>query len=291
MVEQAQFGEAHGYQSFWLPEFHFNTVALPDPLMVLAAVAAGTRTLQLATTSYLLPLRNPLLAAEQVAVLDHLSAGRVLLGVGRGYSSETLRSFAIDPSEKRARFQWALQLMIRAWSGAAVSLHDDGACAVTVEPRPVQRPHPPIWIAAFGPKALRQAGAFGMPYLASPLETLHALRDNFEHYDKAVAAAGHAPVTTRPIMRTLFVSEHSTTVRDLRARLTQAALPAGLTASPQIEDWAIIGDRAYVVDKLAQYRELLKPTHLVVTRLRIEGLDENTLRASLGRVADIVHAA
>ena len=101
---QAAFAEGLGYQSFWLPESHFNAQAIPDPLMLLASVAAATRTLRLATTSYLLPLRNPLLAAEQVAVLDHLSGGGVTLGIGRGYSRETLRAFAIDPSAKLELF-------------------------------------------------------------------------------------------------------------------------------------------------------------------------------------------
>ena len=82
LSQQASRAEALGYESFWLPENHFNPGAIPDPLMLLAAVAAATKRIQLATTSYLLPLRNPLQAAEQVAVLDQLSGGRVLLGVG-----------------------------------------------------------------------------------------------------------------------------------------------------------------------------------------------------------------
>ena len=91
--EQALFAEQHDYQSFWLPENHFGEGALPDPLMLLASAATTTHRIQLATTSYLLTLRNPLQAAEQVAVLDQLSGGRVLLGVGRGYAPEMLRAF------------------------------------------------------------------------------------------------------------------------------------------------------------------------------------------------------
>ena len=64
--EQAAFAESHGYESFWLPENHFGEGALPDPLMLLASAAATTTSIKLATTSYLLTLRNPLQAAEQV---------------------------------------------------------------------------------------------------------------------------------------------------------------------------------------------------------------------------------
>ena len=85
LTRQASLAEGWGYESFWLPENHFTgDAAIPEPLMLLAAVAAGTRTIRLATTSYLLPVRHPLQAAEQVAVLDRLSGGRVVLGVGRG---------------------------------------------------------------------------------------------------------------------------------------------------------------------------------------------------------------
>ena len=285
---QAAFAEARGYQTFWLPESHFNAQALPDPLMLLASVAAATRTLRLATTSYLLPLRNPLLAAEQVAVLDHLSGGRVTLGIGRGYSRETLRAFAIDPSAKRELFEWAYHLMLRAWRGEAVSLHDDGTAAVRVEPRPLQRPHPPVWVAAFGPKALQQVGRLGLPYLASPIETLSELCANFAAYDAAVAAAGHPPITVRPVMRTVFVSANRSAVNALRARLANIKLPRGLATSLQVEDWAIVGDAAYVRDKIAEYRAVLAMSQLIVTRLRVEDVDEAVLRRSVARVAELI---
>ena len=285
---QALFAEALGYQSFWLPESHFNEQAIPDPLMLLAGVAAATHTIRLATTSYLLPVRNPLLAAEQVAVLDHLSGGRVTLGIGRGYSRETLRAFAIDPSNKRELFEWSYQLMLRAWHGEAVSLHDDGTAPVHVEPRPLQQPHPPIWVAAFGPKALQQVGRLGLPYLASPIETFDELRANFVTYDAAVAAAGHLPVTVRPVMRTVFVSEDGSTVNALRERLAHIKLPRGLTTSPQVDDWAIVGDSAYVRDKIGAYRAALGMSKLIVTRLRVEGVAEPVLRDSIARVAQLI---
>ena len=166
--EQAAYAEDHGYQSFWLPENHFGEGALPDPLMLLASAAATTQRIQLATTSYLLTLRNPLQAAEQVAVLDQLSGGRVLLGVGRGYAPEMLRAFHVPVAEKRRIFAWTLDLMQKAWQGEAISLDGNPDNAVQVFPRPVQQPYPPIWVAAFGPKALAQAGRMGLPYLSRP---------------------------------------------------------------------------------------------------------------------------
>jgi alkanesulfonate monooxygenase SsuD/methylene tetrahydromethanopterin reductase-like flavin-dependent oxidoreductase (luciferase family) len=288
LSEQAAFAESLGYESFWLPENHFNDDAIPDPLMLLAAVAAATHTIKLATTSFLLPLRNPLLAAEQVAVLDRLSQGRVLLGVGRGYSRETLHAFDIDPSTKRARFEWNLELMIRAWSGESVSLHDDGSAAVNVNPLPVQRPHPPLWVAAFGPKALAQVGRLGLPYLAAPIDTFDELQKNYELYDSAVAEAGHEPVGVRPTMRTVFMSDDQATVSALRDTLASVKLPRGLTASPQVDDWAIIGAPEEVRDKIAKYRDALHVTHLIVTHLRVDGIAPGKLRDSVRGIAELL---
>jgi len=286
LAAQAAYAESLGYRSFWLPENHFNAHAIPDPLMLLAAVAASTREMRLATSSYLLPLRNPLLAAEQVAVLDRLSEGRVILGVGRGYSRETLNAFAIDPGEKRELFEWAYLRMLSAWRGEAVSLHADGSAAVTVMPRPVQQPHPPVWVAAFGPKALAQVGRLGLPYLASPIETLAELASNFARYDAALAAAGHPPMTVRPVMRTVFVSDSQATLNTLRERLSHLALPTG-HAPALADEWAIIGDRYEVRDKIAVYRETLRMSHLVVTRLRVEGVPSDGLRESVTAIAGL----
>lgn len=285
---QAAYAESLGYESFWLPESHFNEHAIPDPLMLLAGVAAGTRTIRLATTSYLLPLRNPLLAAEQVAVLDQLSGGRVTLGIGRGYSRETLHAFAIDPGTKRELFEWSYALMLRAWRGEAVSLHEDGSSAVYVEPRPVQQPHPPVWVAAFGPKALLQAGRLGLPYLASPIESFSDIQTNFARHSSAIVDAGHAPVAVRPLMRTVFVSAERGLVNTLRERLQTIQLPRGLETSPTVEDWAIVGDVVYVRDKLAEYCDTCAISHLIVTRLRVAGVPEPALRASIAQIVELV---
>ena len=95
LVRQAELAEGWGYESFWLPENHFGEGAIPDPLMLLAAVAGATQTIRLATTSFLLPLRHPIQAAEQVAVLDQLSNGRVILGVGRGFQPAMFDAFNV----------------------------------------------------------------------------------------------------------------------------------------------------------------------------------------------------
>ncbi len=283
LARQAQLAESLGYESFWLPESHFTPAAIPDPLMLLASVAAATERIHLGSTSYLLPMRNPLLAAEQVAVLDQLSQGRVILGVGRGYAANILRAFDVAPREKRARFEANLKVMMQAWSGAPINAANADQAPVVLNPLPVQRPHPPVWVAAFGPKALAQAGRLGLPYLGSPMETLATLKANLRRHGQAAADAGHAPLDVLPLMRSVFVGRSRREIQAVRDSLRSAGRPRP-DADTEVDDWAIVGDRAYVADKFAQYREALAPSHLVVTRLRIGGIAETRLVESITEV-------
>lgn len=286
---QAARAEALGYDSFWLPENHFNADAIPDPLMLLAAVAAGTSRIRLATTSYLLPLRHPLQAAEQVAVLDQLSGGRVILGVGRGYAAPMLKAFNVLPRDKRTLFESRLRLMIRAWSGEPVCAEDGDDNPVTVEPRPLQTPHPPIWVAAFGPKALGQAGGLGLPYLASPVEPIAALEDNYRRHRQAAAAAGQPLPDEVPVMRALFVTDSAGRTRALRETLQAQARSGGrLAADADVEDWTIVGEPGYVAERVAEYRERLGLTHLIAARLRTGDLEPGQVERSVARAAEIL---
>ncbi len=290
LCAQARFAQDCGYGSIWLPENHFGENALPDPLTLLASVAGATDKIKLATTSYLLTLRNPLQAAEQVAVLDQLSAGRVILGIGRGYAPEMLRAFHVPPKEKRRIFAWSLEVMRAAWAGEPVSLDGDTDHAVQVHPRPYQQPHPPLWVAAFGPKALAQAGRLGLPYLCSPMESLATLEDNYAQHAQACAASGNSPVGVVPLMRTVFVSKDPSVLDKVRRGLQSRVENSRLQEGEGVDDWAIIGEPNQVLEQIQQYQETLGMTHMIATRLRLAGIPEEHLRQSLTLLADAVHA-
>lgn len=302
LARQAELAENWGYQSFWLPESHFTgDSAIPDPLMLLAAVSARTRTIRLATTSYLLPLRHPLQAAEQVAVLDRLSGGRVTLGVGRGYQAAMFDAFEVSRKDKRRIFEWCLETMIRAWQGHPLPGGESrashghppsaGEVEVVLSPLPVQQPHPPVWVAAFGPKALAQAGGLGLPYLASPMESVERLRANHRRHAEACDAAGVERPAEVPIMRTLLVSENAKLVAEIRSQLEIAARQLAAAQRPGVslapDDWAIIGEPRYVEDKVAAYVEELGMTHLIVTRLRIGRVETAALEHSVRIAAEM----
>lgn len=274
LARAGELAERAGFESFWLPESHFVKGANPAPLLRLAAVAGRTETILLGTTSYLLPVRNPIAAAEEVAVLDQLSEGRVILGVGRGFRKALFDVFGVDPADKRELLEAALVAMKSAWSGAPIEVAcaDPEAPPIRLEPRPVQQPHPPIWVAAFGPKALAQVGRLGLPYLASPMESRQQLVANHDAHSQALEEAGHRRQHVAvPIMRTAFVGSPSE-VDQVRQQLRDEAegwrrLPSPrlrAAADVDVDDRALLGEAGRFREQVARYREELGMTHLIV---------------------------
>lgn len=281
LCQQAETVEAMGLHSLWLPENHFRgRYSVPAPLLLLAAVAARTRRIKLGCVSYLLPIRNPLLAAEEVAVLDQLSEGRLILGLGRGIEPSMFAAFGVSSSDKRSLFARHLDVMRQAWRGEPV------AGSAGLSPLPRQSPHPPLWVAALGPKALRQVAGLGLPYLASPMEPLAKLQDNYQRFHQHVAEAGLAAVSTVPVMRTVFIAASDSQARDIRSALEQQ-LPASLRerAGPAT-GWAILGSESYVQEELCRYREQLSLSHLIV-RAGLPGVEDKEEVDSLARLLQL----
>lgn len=279
--------EALGLHSVWLPEMHFAPGVTASPLICLAALARRTRQLRLATTSLLLPIHDPLRIAEEIATLDQISGGRAIVGLGRGFRPPLFAAFGIDPSTKRDRFDRSLEVMLAAWADASES-------TPSPRTRPVQWPHPPLAVAAFGRKGLAQAARLGLPYLASPVETIDLIRDNLGFYRDVVADGADPADRVVPIMRTVFVSEDAATVDDLLARLSAelrpvragARLPDALSkaiASP-IADRVIVGNAAFVTERLAAYRDGLG-MNLLIVRPQVAGVPSAVLEESLERLA------
>jgi len=159
--------EELGFDSLWLSER--ATGVAPDPVVALAAAAGRTRKLKLGTSVLVLPGRNPVLLAKQLASLDRLSDGRLLPAVGLGVADPAeQQAFGVDRSARAAWFDEALPLIRRLWSGEPVD-HDGPRFhyrGVRVLPTPIQRP-PDVWLGGIAPSELARVGRLGDGWLPS----------------------------------------------------------------------------------------------------------------------------
>ena len=153
-LEQVLHAERLGYSSVWFTEHHFTRHGIVSAtLSVLAYLAGLTDTIRLGTAVTVMPFHNPVQLAEQTATVDVLSNGRLDLGVGRGYQWGEFHRFGVPMDEATRRFEESMDVLTRAWTaeepfdhrGEFWSFND-----LSVQPRPVQRPHPPVFVAASG---------------------------------------------------------------------------------------------------------------------------------------------
>ena len=173
IMAQIELGDALGFQTAWLGELHFSRPfsILATPLMVLAAAAQRTSRIRLGTAVTLLPLHNPVKVAEEAATADILSDGRLEFGVGRGTAPIHYVGYDIPQEESRERFEEGLDFILQAWTHESFSYQGKyfRAQDLTLVPRPIQTPHPPIRIAANSPDTFPIAGRRGLSIFATPL--------------------------------------------------------------------------------------------------------------------------
>jgi natural product biosynthesis luciferase-like monooxygenase protein len=195
-IEQIVYAEALGFDTAWLAELHFNPLfsIMPAPLMLAAALAQRTTRIRLGTAVLLLPLQHPLRTAEEAAVVDLLSQGRLELGMGRGMIAIHFQGFNVPREESRARFEEALMLIKQAWTQETCSF--DGKFfqvpPTAVVPKPLQKPHPPLRIAANSPETAVFAGEQGYSvFVASPINPGAKLAEQVALYRRTLRTAGH----------------------------------------------------------------------------------------------------
>jgi len=157
-LEQVLWAEQLGYESVWLTEHHFTRHGIISAsLAVLAYLAGVTHTIRLATAVTVLPFHNPVQLAEEAATVDLLSHGRLDLGVGRGYQWGEFHRFNLSMAEADRRFQESMQVLTQAWTATEPFDHQGEFWTfndMVVHPKPVQVPHPPVWVAASSPSSM-----------------------------------------------------------------------------------------------------------------------------------------
>lgn len=209
VFEQAELAEKLGFDAFFVPEHHqMPDGYMPAPLTFLAALAARTTRAELGTGIMQLPLFHPLHIAEQGAVIDNLSRGRFILGAGLGLIQKEFDAFQIPLNEAASRFTESVEILKHAWTGETFS-HDGRYYQftnVTITPRPVRRPRPPIWIGAMSEITLKRAGRTSDGWISDPLHNFDVMKAWGQIYRDAAAKAGN-PHTEVALMRDAWVAE------------------------------------------------------------------------------------
>ena len=211
-LEQMLDAESLGYHSVWIAEHHFADYGIcPAPPVLAAYLAARTTTLRLGMGVSLLPLHHPVDLAEQLAVLDVVSGGRLDVGVGRGNRPVEFEGLRVPQIENRERFDETLAVMVKAWTEERFSF--DGRYfqipEVRVIPKPVQHPHPPLYVVCVSADTIEATALRGLPMLNSilrgPVDQLVAQRDA---YINACRKAGRTEAEITTLLSRWGVSRH-----------------------------------------------------------------------------------
>ncbi len=298
-VEQVRLARAIGFASAWASQHYLSDpFTYFQPIPTLGRIAADAEGMTLGTGCLLLPLHHPVDVAEQLATLDVITGGRLVFGAGLGYRDVENEALGQDPKARVGRLVEGLEVIERLWNGEPVSyegthfrLRD-----VRISMRPLQRPRPPVWLAANADAGVKRAARLGDAWLMNPHTTLPTLERQLALFRETRRALGRPPAAETPLIKECYVAPESSTAwaeaatfletkyRAYRRWEQDKALPAGESFDLSFEELArdrfLIGDPARVADEIARYRERLGVTTLIV-RVQWPGMEQAKVLRSL----------
>ncbi|HJO60682.1 MAG: LLM class flavin-dependent oxidoreductase [SAR202 cluster bacterium] len=314
VLDEIEFAESIGFDSVWLPEHHFSTYAMMgNPLTFAAAVSQRTTKMRIGTGVALLPFQHPLRIAEDAALVDSISGGRLMLGVGRGYQPPEFQGFGIPQEDSSGMFQESIEILSRAlkgtkftYSGKYWSIEEP----TEIYPKPIQSPHPPFYIASVTPRSLSVAAQYGMSLIRGPQFTnLETVAAGYETYRELMGNNGYDPdVLDQPLSIRTYVAptedeaweEADNAVWFYRLMATllpgapgrpkpmsgyenypqDPAILAKTTVSDLKERGTAFGSPESVAEILNTYISRLNPSHLML-QMRIGGLEHEKVKRSM----------
>jgi natural product biosynthesis luciferase-like monooxygenase protein len=319
-IDQAVYADALGFDGVWIAEHHFSEYGVvPDVAVLAGALAQRVRRMRIGTAVSILPFTHPIRAAESFAMVDVLSDGRLDFGVGRGYQPVEFSGFGLSMDEARERFDESLEMIRRAWTEEELTFEGKfyHARQVRVVPKPVQSPHPPIWMAAVSPESFELAARRGYRLLSAPSITPPALMSqSYERYRRVWIESGH-PAEDLEVPALHFTYVGDTAPRAQRepeqcvmwyfrtfARLIAAERPdaassdyrfyararqhlEGVDYARLYNDVLLFGDIERVIDRIHFLREELGITYLL-SWMNFGGLESELARDSIRRFAEKV---
>jgi probable F420-dependent oxidoreductase len=279
-LEEVTRAEELGFHSVWMEEHH--SVAnhyWPSPIPVLAGFATRTSRLVLGTDIIVAAFHHPVRLAEDVAMLDVISNGRFVLGIAIGYKPDEFSLYGVALEQRGARFEEQLAIMKALWTRDRVDFR--GAYYTMqgrLEPRPVQQPHPPLWIGGWGDITLRRAATLADNWIPGPTADLQRLLAGKRQFLEARRAAGLPEPTEWPLTRDVIIADTDKQARELAEEHIMVAYRreyAGGWRHPFIdasiatdldrlmEDRFIIGGPEQCLARIRRFIELYGMTHLI----------------------------
>jgi alkanesulfonate monooxygenase SsuD/methylene tetrahydromethanopterin reductase-like flavin-dependent oxidoreductase (luciferase family) len=299
MLSQAEAVETAGFDAIWLTEHHFTDDGYqPSMMPIAAAIAARTRRVTIGTFVLLVPFQHPLKLAEDAAVVDVISNGRLRLGVGLGYREEEFQGFGIPRAERFGRTIETVEILRRAWTGERFS-HDGKYFHfrdVRVLPTPASKPHPELLWGAGAPAGIRRAAKLDMGFACV------GGRHEIGIYLDALKAAGKDPARYTVLnSRVVYVADSEEQAwNDTRDALMYQAelygkwLSAAAGTDPsramirpdpeRLRRTSILGSPEEVRKKLGEIVDTTPMTDLTIA-MQLPGLDPRKARRSLARFA------
>jgi alkanesulfonate monooxygenase SsuD/methylene tetrahydromethanopterin reductase-like flavin-dependent oxidoreductase (luciferase family) len=273
-LERIEIMDRTGYDAVWLAEHHFTGYSVCPSVHVMAAhVAARTRNLRIGTAVTLAAFYHPLRIAEEVALLDVLTGGRINWGAGRGFDPREMSVFGVPVEESSERFREAVEIVLAAWTNERLSF--DGKYhryeEVEVLPKPHQQPHPPTWVAASSVGAVEWAADRGLSILMDPHSAHHEIARKFALYREGLEKRGHDPAGRDiPMGRLVAVAETDAEAEAIARRGAKwtagAYLPKQALAQFRQDDGEVDPVDHYLSDVVIHG----SPERVVDTLLRLE---------------------
>jgi len=199
--------ESLGFHSAWTQEAVLSSAPLVAPLELMAFAAARTERLRLGCAVFVSPLHNPVHLAKSISTLDQLSRGRIEVGLAIGGGGRMFSAFEVDPTHLVARFTEGIQLMKACWTEPRITFAGrfwqlDGAA---MEPKPFQKPYPPLWVGGSRPAAVRRALHYGNGFFGAGSSTTAQFAQQVQVL-RAALAETHQDPSTFPIAKRVYIA-------------------------------------------------------------------------------------
>jgi alkanesulfonate monooxygenase SsuD/methylene tetrahydromethanopterin reductase-like flavin-dependent oxidoreductase (luciferase family) len=285
-LERIRVMDQTGYDAVWLAEHHFSGYSVcPSVHLMAMHIASMTENLRIGTAVTLAAFYHPLRIAEEVALLDVLSGGRINWGAGRGFDSRELSIFDVPVEESTARFREAVEIVHASWSDERLTYKGQFHSFENVDvlPKPVQKPHPPIWVAASSLGAVEWAASKGYSILMDPHSANSRIAEKLAHYNDHLATAGHSEVKRDiPIARLVALAETDSKAEAVARRgaeWTSKYIPKqalahfrgdGKVVEPvdhYMDDVILHGSPERVIDEIQRLKETIPLEYLLLSSL------------------------